>query len=131
MTTEEKIRANAQGVIHRFSSLSGLHEQFGYNHESIRWIEGFIEQQRSQGSVTPETTANLIQTIGSFLGECIIHSYGGTWKQTGDQWGIFFDESNAVFPFNKVTKQFQNGLTSGDSILSFFELIGPVILKKS
>jgi hypothetical protein len=130
MTTEEKIRADAQLVLDRFSSLSEPQKQFGYNQESLKCVEEFIEQQRSTADVTPDTIANLIQILGSYLGECIIHSYGGAWRQQDDQWGIFFDESNAVFPFNKVSKQFQNGLAGGDSVLSFFELIGPVILKK-
>jgi hypothetical protein len=68
--------------------------------------------------------------IGSYFGECIIHTYGGTWREHNGRWGIFFDDSNAVFPFSKVSKQFQDGLDGGHSILSFFELIAPVILKK-
>jgi hypothetical protein len=130
MTTEEKIRANAQLVLDRFSSLGEPRRQFGYDQESVKRVEEFIEQQRSTADVTSDSVASLIQVLGSYLGECIIHNYGGVWRQQEDQWGIFFDESNAVFPFNKVRKQFQNGLAGGDSILSFFELIGPVILKK-
>jgi hypothetical protein len=131
MMAEDEIRANAQWVLDRFSSLSKLHEQFGYNHESVKWVEGFIEQQRSKADITPDAIGNLAQMIGSSLGECIIHTYGGNWKEQDDECGIFFDDSNAVFPFSKVSKQFQNGLSGGDSILSFFELIGPVILKRS
>ena len=42
---------------------------------------------------------------------------------------MFFDDSNAVFPFAKVSKQFQNGRDGGDSIFSFFEVISPVFRK--
>lgn len=131
MTAEEEIRANAHWALDRFSSLSNLHKQFGYNRESVKWVEGFIEQQRSNADITPDAIANLTQVIGSYLGECIIYTYGGNWKEQDEEWGIFFDDSNAAFPFNKVRKQFQNGLSGGDSILSFFELIGPVILNRS
>ena len=130
MTAEEKIHANAQLVLDRLRSLSDLQTRFGYNHESVKWVEQFIEQQRSPADVTASAIAKLTRILGSYLGECIIHTYGGAWKQRDNQWGVFFDESNAVFPFNKVGKQFQNGLAGGDSILSFFELIGPVILKR-
>jgi len=67
--------------------------------------------------------------IGCYLGECIIKTYGGTWKLHEGQWGVFFDDSNAVFPFAKVSKQFQNGHDGGDSIFSFFEVISPVFRK--
>jgi len=46
-------------------------------------------------------------------------------------WGVFFDDSNAAFPFAKVQKQFQNGIDDGESILSFFDVIGLVIVKKN
>ena len=51
----------------------------------------------------------------------------GTWKEQEGEWGVFFDDSNAVFPINKVRKQFQNGRE--DSILSFFEVIREVFKK--
>jgi len=50
---------------------------------------------------------------------------------TRGKWGVFFDDSNAVFPFAKVSKQFENGHDGGDSISSFFEVIGPVFRKRS
>ena len=127
MTPEDKIRANAQLVIDRFSQPTELESPFGYNSESVRWLDGFIERERTTRDVDSVGTAKLIQVLGSYLGECVIHVYGGTWKEREGQWGVFFDDSNAVFPFNKVHKQFQNG--EGDSIRSFFEVIGEVFKK--
>lgn len=73
---------------------------------------------------------DLVQLIGSYLGECIIRSYGGVWREHDDgTWGVFFDESNAAFPFSKVRKQLEDGVERGDSILSFFEVI-PKIFRK-
>ena len=46
MTPEEKIRANGRLVIDRFSTLSGLDTRFGYNRDSLKWVDGFIERQR-------------------------------------------------------------------------------------
>lgn len=124
MTPEEQIRANAQLVIDRFSQLSELHTPFGYNRKSVEWLDGFIERARSTANITSAEIAKLVQILGSYLGECVIHAYGGTWKEQEGQWGVFFDDSNAVFPINKVHKQFQNG--GEDSIPSFFEVIGEV-----
>jgi hypothetical protein len=127
---EEAIRANADLVVDKFRSLSELGAHFGYNRESVAWIEGFIERERRRPELTPSSTAKLVQTLGSYLGECIIYLHGGVWREREGTWGVFFDDANAVFPFSKIQKQFQDGLEGGDSVLSFFDLIDPVILRK-
>jgi hypothetical protein len=130
MSIEEKIRANAQLAINTFGPASGLGTEFGYNRISVEWVEGFIERQRSRTDITPDKVARLVQVIGSYLGECVICTYGGVWRETNGSWGVFFDERDAVFPFNKVQKQFEKGLESGDSVLGFFDLIDVVFFKE-
>lgn len=124
MTLEETIRRNAQLLIDRISQLSEPSPSFGYTRESVEWLDGFIERTRSTANASSAGTERLVQVLGSYLGECIIRTHGGTWKEKEGQLGVFFDDSNAVYPFNKVRKQFQNGRE--DSILSFFEMIGPI-----
>jgi hypothetical protein len=131
MTPLEAIHANAQLVLEQLGPISGLGEQFGYNLESLQYVEGFIERQRTRAGVDEATIDRWVQVLGSFLGECVIHTYGGEWRENQGRWGIFFSEANdrnAAFPFAKVQKQFANGLESGDSIVSFFRVL-PVILK--
>jgi hypothetical protein len=130
MTPQEAILANAQMVIEKLGPVSGLETRFGYNRESVEWVEGFIERRRSQPGFKPEDEQMMIQILGSFLGECIIHTFGGEWQEKDGDWGVFFDAANGAFPFNKVHKQFHNGLDAGDSILGFFELIGTMFLDK-
>jgi hypothetical protein len=130
MPTPEAILANARLVIDQLGPLSGLGSRFGYNRDSVEWVEAFIERQRVRPEFKAEAQARMVQVLGSFLGECIIQTYGGEWREQKGTWGIFFDSSSAAFPFAKVAKQFEDGLEGGDSILSFFELIGPVILKR-
>jgi hypothetical protein len=127
VTPEDKIRENAQLLINRISQPPELKSHFGYNHESVKWLDGFIERERSRRDINTVGTAKLIQVLGSYLGECVIHTYGGTWREQKGEWGVFFDDSNSVFPFNKVLKQFRNGRE--DSILSFFEIIALVFKK--
>ncbi len=121
---EDKIKANAELVIKQLGQLSGL--EFGYNAESVAWVDGFIENQRIRPDMDENAINGLINTLGSFLGECIIRCYGGCWQNINGEWCIGFDGKNAVYPFNKVKKQFRNG--PGDSTKSFFELI-PVVFK--
>jgi hypothetical protein len=131
MTPLQAIRANAQLVLEQLGPISDLGEQFGYNLESLRYVEGFIERFRARTGVTEATIERWVQVFGSFLGECVIHTYGGEWREHKGTWGIFFSEANdrnAAFPFAKVQKQFANGLQGGDSIVSFFQLI-PVMFK--
>jgi hypothetical protein len=72
----------------------------------------------------------LINVLGSFVGECIRHEFGGEWKQVDGQWGISFDPLNVAFPFAKITKQFENGHEGGDSIFSLYEIIPLLVNKK-
>lgn len=130
MAAEETVRENARTVIDRFGPLSNLGAEFGYNHDSVAWVEGFLERQRHQTEIAAADVENLVQLIGSYLGECIIRTYGGVWREHDGAWGVFFNESNAAFPFNKVRKQLENGVEGGDSILSFFEVIGSEVFRK-
>ena len=72
MIEPDKIRANAELVIQSLGPISDLGERFGYNRESIAWVEGFIERQRSRPDIKPEEVQCLISILGSFLGECVI-----------------------------------------------------------
>jgi len=129
MTLEEKLQANAKLAIDTLSPLSDV-SPFGFNRESVAWVEGYIERQRARADMAPETRERLSQVLGSFVGECIIRSYGGTWRHDGKGWAVYFDDSNAAYPLNKVTKQFDNGVEGGDSILSFFDSVGPLFHRK-
>lgn len=106
------IQENANFVAEKF--------ELGFNEETIKFLEGFIERQRAR---TPgERFEGLINTLGSFLGECIIRNFGGTWVQEEDGTiGLKFTGNERAFPFTKVEKQFQNGLE--DSIYSFYTVI--------
>lgn len=120
---ESQIKANAELVIKQLGTLSGI--EFGYNIESVAWVDSFIEHQRNCSD--QNIIDGLINTLGSYLGECIIKCYGGYWQNINGAWCVCFDEKNMAFPFTKVNKQFTNG--QEDSIKSFFELI-PVMFKQ-
>lgn len=104
------------------SQVSGF--RFGYDAQSVAWLDGYIERQRARDDLTQELIDGLVNVFGSYLGECVIACYGGSWENEDGQWRVSFDVGNAVYPFSKVRKQFQNG--SEDSIMSFFEVI-PIV----
>ena len=116
---EDKIKRNAELVIRQMSQISGF--DFGYDTQSVTWLDGSIERQRTRGDITQEMTAGLVNVFGSYLGECVIALYGGYWQNEDGQWRVSFDDGNSVYPFSKVQKQFQNG--PEDSIKSFLEVI--------
>jgi len=122
---EENIRANAELVIQQVRSLSG--SDVGYTQESVKWLEGYIERLRTSGAFESEDTKNKLTSVfGSFLGECIVRCYGGTWKQRDGVWCVAFDDKNIAFPLAKVAKQMENGLEDG--IASYFSVI-PIVFK--
>jgi hypothetical protein len=114
---EDDIKANAEMVVQQLRPLSGI--DFGYTRESVEWLEGYIERLRVSGEFDDEKTKDkLISVFGSFLGECIVRCYGGTWQQHEGVWCVAFRNDGMAFPFAKVAKQMDNGLF--DSIRSFF-----------
>ena len=120
---ESHILANAELV--RSVAQDQLGVAVEYDEAGVRWLDDYIEGQRDNAS--DDVKAKLPNTLGSFLGECVRHTYGGQWledEQTGS-WAVKVNEKLSVFPFNKVRKQLAH--EDGDSVLGFFTAIGPWI----
>src|SRR3989442_10736871 len=97
-----EIKALANIVISTASEMVGVQLQF--DKASVEWLNGYIERIRP--NLDQASTEGFANSVGAFLGECIIANYGGVWRQSDDgTWGVFFDEKNAVFPFAKAQKQ--------------------------
>jgi hypothetical protein len=100
--------------------------QLAFDAESVKWLDGYIERIRP--GLDDSQIQGLSNTIGAFIGECIIANYGGSWRQSDDRnWGVFFDDNNVVFPFAKAFKQLANG--EGDSIFGMYDVI-PVLFNR-
>lgn len=97
-----------------------------YDQDSVKFVEGFIERNKS--NFDKEGIKGLINSLGAYLGQCIIRNYGGQWQldsETGSV-AVAFDDKNKAYPFAKVSKQFDNGLE--DSVYSFYTAI-PTVFK--
>ena len=121
----EAIQQNAEVVVKQFASQ--LDVELGYNLDSVKWLDGYIERIRME--IKEKTRDKLINIFGSFLGECLKKEFGGNWTFSENGFGIEFPDKTTAFPFNKVEKQFLNG--SGDSIYSFFTAIPFIMVNLS
>jgi hypothetical protein len=123
----EHIKANSEMVVVQMRQLSGTN--FDYNLESVEWLEGYVERLRSSGQFeSEEDKRKLTSVFGSFLGEAIIHCFGGKWVDKDGTWAVAFSPDGMAFPFSKVAKQMDNGLEDG--IASFFNAI-PLLFEGS
>ena len=117
----DQIRTNARRAIELFAPISEI--DFGFNRDSVAWVEGYIERMRPRANFNDGSWNGLIDSIGSFLGECILARTGGSWQFSDDQrWSISFASGGCAFPMTKVAKQFENGLDGGDSIVGFYDV---------
>ena len=116
---EEKLHANAELV--RTVAKERLGVDVGYDEAGVRWLDGYISRQHE--SASDELKAKLVNTLGSFLGECVRHTYGGQWTSEAQSgyWLVQLSPGNCLYPFSKVHKQLQNG--ADDSVLLFFTAI--------
>lgn len=118
-------KKDADLAISQLGPLSGL--DFGMNRDSVEWVDGFIERQRSRDDFDPSQSSRLIGVLGSFLGECLIAAAGGEWRHSDAGWSVTFPNNAKAFPFAKVEKQFANGRQAGDSILGFYDVAVRVV----
>ncbi len=99
------------------------HTEIDLDQNGVLWLDGLLEQLRTRSEPLNE---GLIYAFGVYLGECIIHAAGGEWEVQGgenkDNIRVRFDDSNAVFPLNKVRKQLANGKENGDSVLGLYDV---------
>lgn len=124
MNLPENARQNAAHTIKMFAGSYNV--TLGYDEKSVEFLDSFINENGSKYS--DKQKEQLVNFLGSFLGECIRENYGGKWEVISNDSAIKFDEKNAIFPFNKIRKQFENG--AEDSILSFYQVI-PFVFKSN
>jgi hypothetical protein len=118
----ELIKKNSRLVIEQLGPLSDV--IFGLNRESVAWVEGYIERQRARPDIDSTLVHSLVNTLGSFLGECLIANAGGCWRWSEEYktWSVNFSDNAMVFPFFKIEKLFESGLEGGESIVSFYDI---------
>jgi hypothetical protein len=114
------------------SFITGMRRVYGvelrYDSDSVSWLDGYLERLRQLKDWDPEEAAGLAGTLGSFLGECMIAGYGGSWTQHQGMWAVEFASDVLAFPHAKVLKHLENG--SNDSVASFYRAIPALIARR-
>jgi hypothetical protein len=122
LSVPEQLRANAEFLVATFRDELG--RALAFDQSGIEWIDGYIERVRAD--FPAGRRAGLVSHLGAFVGECIIHSFGGVWVEQESWWGVQVTERFWACPFAKIDKQFENG--AEDSVASFFRCI-PVLAR--
>ncbi len=122
----DRIRANAKLAMEGLTRLGSTN--VGLNRDSVAWLEAFLERQRSRG---PQHDHGAMPSVmGCFLGEAIVSATGGAWEtDEALGLGIKFKNGDWCFPLAKIQKQIENGIASGDSILSFYDVALQIALQ--
>ena len=119
----DNIRHNAELV--QSLARDQLNVDVNFDRAGVEWLDRYATRQHEHGD--PDNVEGLVSTLGSFFGECIVHTYGGEWSQDENGWCVQFDENDAAFPFAKIEKHLRNG--PEDSVLSMFDTI-PLVFKQ-
>jgi hypothetical protein len=114
LSMPEKLRANAAVIVATFRE--NLDTELTFDAAGVERIDAYIERMRVR--MRPQERWGLISTPASFVGECIIRTFGGQWAEKDGTWGVQVTERVWANPFGKVEKQFDNG--PEDSVAGFF-----------
>src|SRR5690554_2770715 len=115
----QQVEANAQLVLDMARDQFAL--ALACDRDGVVWLNQYIEQQHQQGD--PNLHDQLVSVLGSFLGQCVVQTHGGSWQKTDGQWAVVFSPGHAVYPFEKVRKHLAYGQANGDAVLPFFDAI--------
>lgn len=124
----EQIKRKARLAVELFSPICDI--EFGFNGQSVEWVEGYVERMRKRTDFNDGSWNGMIDTIGAFLGECILARTGGTWEISEDRrWCIRLPSGDSAFPMTKVSKQFAQGVDAGESIFGFYNVCVDFVAK--
>ena len=113
----DKLRADADLVVRTVRENLGAHLTF--DQAGVDWVDGYINRVR--GNFAADKRSGLVGALGSFVGECIIRTFGGAWAEEDGRWGVRVSDRIWACPYAKIEKRFENG--PEDSVASFFRCI--------
>jgi hypothetical protein len=73
MTQLEMIKANAELAVKTVRAELGA--DLTYGREGVEWLDSHLNRLR--GHLSEAVQAGVVNVMGSYLGECIVHGHGG------------------------------------------------------
>jgi hypothetical protein len=92
-----------------------------FDRSGVQWLDGFIDWLREKG--VDESNGKRSFALGSFLGVCIIETFGGRWVRTECGWKVNLAPSHEIDPYSIIRLHLECGpqysvLLAFDSILA-------------
>jgi hypothetical protein len=121
---QREVRDLADGLVR---SLQRIGVMLTYDRDGVKAVDEYVESNRVHW--THEDIERLAVQIGCFVGECAVAVYGATWTSVAqsEEVGVRLSTGDTAFPITKAYKFLEGG--SGDSVLSFFDVMGTIIAK--
>jgi hypothetical protein len=98
LSVPDKLRANADLVVHTIRD--GFDAELTFDRAGVDWIDGYINDLR--GVLAADRRSAVVDRLASFVGECIIRTYGGIWVEQDGWWGVRVSERVWACPFAKI-----------------------------
>ena len=111
----EEIAANSDLVRSRFGQLAKV--DLACDAEGVCWLSTYIDEKHDAWS--PDMVNNLVDTLGSYFGECLRKEFGGQWYKIDGHVELRINNDRSCYPFELLRKHIEN--SPSDSILDSFE----------
>jgi hypothetical protein len=111
-----KLRQAAELFV-RLSKDAG--RELGYDAAGVAWADQYAAAVRPVESDDQLRVQSAL--VGSYLGEALIATYGGAWREDDGEWGVELADGRRAFPFRVAMEQLREG---EGSILELFRSLG-------
>lgn len=111
----EEIAANSDLVRSRFGQLAKV--DLDCDAAGVCWLSAYIDDKHDTWSAV--TVNNLVDTLGSYFGECLRKELGGQWYKTDGHVELRINTDRSCYPFEMLRKHIEN--SPADSILDSFD----------
>jgi len=112
----DKLRQAAE-LFARLSKDAG--RELGYDEAGVEWADQYAAAVRPVESDDQLRVQSAL--VGSYLGEALIATYGGAWREDDGEWGVELADGRRAFPFRAAMAQLREG---EESILELFRSFG-------
>ncbi|HKP75112.1 MAG TPA: hypothetical protein VJT67_06180 [Longimicrobiaceae bacterium] len=111
----DKLRQAAE-LFARLSKDAG--RELGYDEAGVEWADQYASAVRPVESDDQLRVQTAL--VGAYLGEALIATHGGAWREDEGEWGVDLADGRRAFPFRAAMAQLRDG---EGSILELFRTL--------